>query len=54
MGCGLWGVGFTDSHLVNYANPDMVGHTGILDAAMKAVETVDLCLAKLLYYTTTT
>jgi 2,3-bisphosphoglycerate-independent phosphoglycerate mutase len=34
--------------VVNYANPDMVGHTGILDAAMKAVETVDLCLAKLL------
>jgi len=27
--------------LVNYANPDMVGHTGVLDAAAKAVETVD-------------
>ena len=27
--------------LINYANPDMVGHTGVLDAAIKAVETVD-------------
>ena len=27
--------------LLNYANPDMVGHTGLLDAAVKAVETVD-------------
>ena len=32
--------------LVNYANPDMVGHTGILSAAVKAVETVDGCLAR--------
>jgi 2,3-bisphosphoglycerate-independent phosphoglycerate mutase len=32
--------------LVNYANPDMVGHTGILPAAVKAVETVDSCLAR--------
>ena len=30
--------------LVNYANPDMVGHTGILPAAVKAVETIDSCL----------
>ncbi len=27
--------------LLNYANPDMVGHTGVLDAAVKAVETID-------------
>ncbi len=33
--------------LVNFANPDMVGHTGILPAAVKAVETVDLCLERL-------
>ncbi len=33
--------------LVNFANPDMIGHTGILDAAVKAVETIDSCLAKL-------
>jgi 2,3-bisphosphoglycerate-independent phosphoglycerate mutase len=31
---------------VNYANPDMVGHTGNLQATIKAVETVDKCLEK--------
>jgi 2,3-bisphosphoglycerate-independent phosphoglycerate mutase len=30
--------------LVNYANPDMVGHTGIIPAAVRAVEVVDACL----------
>ncbi len=30
--------------LVNYANPDMVGHTGVLPATVKAVETIDACL----------
>lgn len=34
--------------LVNYANPDMVGHTGDLQAAIKAVETVDACLGRVL------
>ena len=34
--------------LVNYANGDMVGHTGSLPAAIKAVETVDACLARVL------
>ena len=33
---------------VNYANGDMVGHTGHLDASRIAVEVVDLCLARLL------
>ena len=33
--------------IVNYANPDMVGHTGVLPAAIKAVETIDACLARL-------
>ncbi len=33
--------------IVNYANPDMVGHTGVLEAAIKAVETVDTCLGAL-------
>lgn len=33
--------------IVNYANPDMVGHTGVLSAAIKAVETIDGCLARL-------
>ena len=30
----------------NFANCDMVGHTGVLDAAVKAVETVDECMGK--------
>jgi 2,3-bisphosphoglycerate-independent phosphoglycerate mutase len=33
--------------LVNYANPDMVGHTGIIPAGIRAVETVDACLERL-------
>jgi 2,3-bisphosphoglycerate-independent phosphoglycerate mutase len=33
--------------LINYANPDMLGHTGILEAAVKAVETVDQALERL-------
>ncbi len=37
----------TDFILVNFANPDMVGHTGNLDATMKAVTTVDVCLGRL-------
>jgi 2,3-bisphosphoglycerate-independent phosphoglycerate mutase len=37
-----------DLIICNYANPDMVGHTGDLDAAVKAVECVDQCLAKVL------
>ena len=32
---------------LNYANADMVGHTGIWEAAIKAVETVDACVAKI-------
>ncbi|MFM2313055.1 MAG: hypothetical protein RLZZ04_2331 [Cyanobacteriota bacterium] len=34
--------------VVNYANPDMVGHTGNLEAAVKAIETVDRCLGKVI------
>ena len=33
-----------DLIIMNFANPDMVGHTGVLPAAIKAVETVDSCL----------
>ncbi len=33
--------------LLNYANPDMVGHTGVLDAAVKAVETIDKGLERI-------
>lgn len=36
-----------DVVILNYANCDMVGHTGIFDAAVKAVETVDECVGKL-------
>lgn len=36
-----------DLIVVNYANGDMVGHTGILAAAVKAAETVDRCLGRL-------
>lgn len=32
--------------LVNYANPDMVGHTGVISAAIKAVEVIDECLGR--------
>ncbi len=34
--------------LANYANPDMVGHTGIIEAAVKAVEVLDECLDRVL------
>jgi len=32
--------------ILNYANPDMVGHTGSLEAAIKAIETIDTCVQK--------
>lgn len=32
--------------ILNYANPDMVGHTGSLEAAVKAIETIDECVGK--------
>lgn len=37
-----------DLIITNYANPDMVGHTGIMEAAIKAIETVDSCIGKVL------
>lgn len=37
-----------DAAICNFANPDMVGHTGRLDAAIRAVETVDRCLGEVL------
>jgi 2,3-bisphosphoglycerate-independent phosphoglycerate mutase len=37
------GYGFA---VVNYANPDMVGHTGVVPAVIRAVETVDACLGR--------
>lgn len=38
--------GTTDFVCLNFANPDMVGHTGVMEAAIKACETVDACLQK--------
>ncbi|MGE5405845.1 MAG: 2,3-bisphosphoglycerate-independent phosphoglycerate mutase [Candidatus Saccharibacteria bacterium] len=37
-----------DVIIMNYANPDMVGHTGVMEAAEKAVLTVDDCLGRVL------
>ena len=36
-----------DLIVINFANPDMVGHTGIMDAAIKACETVDECVGEI-------
>lgn len=36
-----------DMIILNFANPDMVGHTGVMEAAVKAIETVDGCLGKI-------
>ncbi len=38
---------FPDFICINFANPDMVGHTGVYNAIIKAVETVDLCAKEL-------
>ncbi len=42
------GSGKFDLIVVNYANTDMVGHSGVLAAAVKAVEAVDACLGRLM------
>lgn len=36
-----------DLIILNFANPDMVGHTGVIEAGIKAVEMVDKCLARI-------
>ena len=38
--------GEIEAMVLNFANPDMVGHTGVMEAAVKAVETVDECLGQ--------
>jgi 2,3-bisphosphoglycerate-independent phosphoglycerate mutase len=43
---GRWSAGGFAFGIINYANPDMVGHTGVIEAAVKAVETVDDCLGR--------
>lgn len=40
--------GLYDLLVVNFANGDMVGHTGVLDAAVKAIEHVDICCGRIL------
>lgn len=37
-----------DTIICNFANPDMVGHTGNLDATVKAIETIDTCLGRII------
>ncbi|MCL4415567.1 MAG: 2,3-bisphosphoglycerate-independent phosphoglycerate mutase [Actinobacteria bacterium] len=37
-----------DAIILNYANPDMVGHTGFIEAAIKAIETVDTCVGRVI------
>ncbi|MGR3765746.1 2,3-bisphosphoglycerate-independent phosphoglycerate mutase [Rossellomorea sp. NS-SX7] len=37
-----------DAIILNFANPDMVGHSGMLEPTIKAVETVDECLGKII------
>ena len=44
--CGALGQKQHDFLLCNYANADMVGHTGVPDAVISAVETVDRCLGR--------
>jgi 2,3-bisphosphoglycerate-independent phosphoglycerate mutase len=41
-----WGEDEPSFGIINFANPDMVGHTGVIPAAIKAVETADECLGE--------
>ena len=43
-----WEDGDFSFAIINFANPDMVGHTGVIPAAVKAIETVDECLGRVL------
>jgi 2,3-bisphosphoglycerate-independent phosphoglycerate mutase len=43
-----WSEGDFGFGIINFANPDMVGHTGVIEAAVKAIETVDECLGRAL------
>jgi 2,3-bisphosphoglycerate-independent phosphoglycerate mutase len=46
--CAAWAADAPRFAIINFANPDMVGHTGVIAAAVRAVETVDECLARVL------
>jgi 2,3-bisphosphoglycerate-independent phosphoglycerate mutase len=41
-----WQTGDYGFGIINFANPDMVGHTGVIEAAVRAIETVDGCLGQ--------
>jgi 2,3-bisphosphoglycerate-independent phosphoglycerate mutase len=41
---GAWGEDDFRFGIINFANPDMVGHTGVIEAAVAAIEAVDACL----------
>ena len=41
-----WRAGDYAFGIINFANPDMVGHTGVIEAAVRAIETVDECLGR--------
>ena len=43
-----WQDGDFSFAIINFANPDMVGHTGVIAAAVKAIETADECLGRVL------
>jgi 2,3-bisphosphoglycerate-independent phosphoglycerate mutase len=43
---GGWNSGAYGFGIINFANADMVGHTGVIDAAVKAIECVDGCLGR--------
>ena len=43
-----WRAGDYGFGVINFANPDMVGHTGVIPAAVKAIETVDECLGQVI------
>ena len=44
--CAAWAEQAPRFAIINFANADMVGHTGVIAAAVRAVETVDECLAR--------
>jgi 2,3-bisphosphoglycerate-independent phosphoglycerate mutase len=45
--CAAWVEQAPKFAIINFANADMVGHTGVIEAAVRAVETVDECLARI-------
>lgn len=51
--CNELKTGWPDFVCLNFANPDMVGHTGVFSAVVKAVETVDRCLKEVVECGTT-